>query len=473
MKVQLPIKGKVFQNVDDIELVGNLSPYLMDGSVDDMLCVRRRPGLDLWVDLGTGAPIDGLYWNPVFNCMFAVSNGHMFKISDIAGTNADVTVDTLNAGTRVSFAHDLTYQLAANGGRIVYYLNVGMTTYIADADAPTTVTQLAFLDNYILADSINTGRFYWCDVGDPSSWNAASYATAEAKADNLTALRTSIDEIFLGGNLSLEVWGNDGLTPFSRLQGSAIDRGVSAKYSMVDADNSWFFIDNESKFVRLSGRTAKAVSSCFDTLWSTFSGVSSVQANHISIGSNDFITLHFTNEARTFVYDIKHDDWSEWAYWNSVAATYEDFLCRTYTYSPAWNMHVMGSRIDGKLYTLSSTVYDDNSNPIRTARRTAHLDHGTNEEKRCNGITIKMKRGVGIAGSADTPYVMMRFRDDGSSIWSNEYWISLGLVGATEWLGWLMQPLGTYRSRQWEFVVSDAVPFTLISVEEDVDILGV
>jgi hypothetical protein len=107
---------------------------------------------------------------------------------------------------------------------------------------------------------------------------------------------------------------------------------------------------------------------------------------------------------------------------------------------------------------------------MRTVRRTGYVDHDTLAKKKCNSLTLKFKRGAGIPSSTTTPYVMIRWRDDGNATWSNEHVLSLGKVGETEFIT-KMTRLGIYRSRQYEFSVTDNVPLILIDAEADVDII--
>jgi hypothetical protein len=169
------------------------------------------------------------------------------------------------------------------------------------------------------------------------------------------------------------------------------------------------------------------------------------------------------------VYDYKNDDWSEWGYWNSTKAEYEPWIGECVEYVPAWNLHLVGSRKDGKIYKMSTSYYDDDGNTMRTARRTGYIDHDTLARKKCTSLTLKFKKGAGQT-SGGTPYVMIKWRDDGKSTWSNEHWVSLGKIGETEFITTLHR-LGIYRSRQYEIAVTDAVPLVIVDAEAEVDLL--
>ena len=84
---------------------------------------------------------------------------------------------------------------------------------------------------------------------------------------------------------------------------------------------------------------------------------------------------------------------------------------------------------------------------------------------------MRIKRGVGFptgSPSAHIPYLIVRWKDNNNNTWGNDHKIDLGKVGETEFIASLKR-LGIYRTRQWEFILSDAVPLVLCDVEEDIE----
>lgn len=65
------------------------------------------------------------------------------------------------------------------------------------------------------------------------------------------------------------------------------------------------------------------------------------------------------------------------------------------------------------------------------------------------------------------PNVMVRWRDDGAKSWVNER-----MQEVSKPLDFLFfHTQGIYRTRQYEFSFTDPVPFSIIMVEEEVEIL--
>ena len=83
---------------------------------------------------------------------------------------------------------------------------------------------------------------------------------------------------------------------------------------------------------------------------------------------------------------------------------------------------------------------------------------------------FRLKRS-NIATVASATTMTIRFRDDGKTTWGNERTVSLSQIGDTEFRGHLNR-LGSYYSRQYEFVLSDDTPLALVSVEENFDYMA-
>ena len=125
---EIPITAKALLNADQTAVV-NSATEVINGVydyVDGKLAVKRRWGLSQLVDLGTDAKIDGLFWWNNKSSEIEVSGGYVKKITANDGTNTDLTDDSLDSGTRCTFAimkdndSGTEYLFIANGVQIVY-----------------------------------------------------------------------------------------------------------------------------------------------------------------------------------------------------------------------------------------------------------------------------------------------------------------------------------------------------------------
>ena len=457
--------AKLFTNVDE-SVINAPAADMYDGYVDEAGAFNRRPGMSQFVDLGTDAPVDGIFYWPEVDYVIAVSKGTAYKVEE------DGTTTSLGAGLQlnrsVSFVNcnpaGVHTCIMANGGRM-FKTTGGTIAEITDADAPGNVTTVAFLDQYILANNVETPYFYWSDVNDPSNWSALSFATAEARPDDVTGVFSSWEEVLVVGAQGIEVWYNDGSTPFVRRQGGYIDRGSIAPGSVKRVDNTWLFIDNKRKLSAINGDSYQILSTPIDKDLQALDTVDDAMADYIEMEGRSFYVVHFPTENKTFCYDPKNQSFTKWGLWNTTSRSYDRFLGNCHAYALRWNKHLYGSRIDGKIYYFSDDYYLDGTDEIRSKLVTAPIDHGTNRLKRSRRLTIRGKRGYNAGGTLD-----IRVRDDGTGQFGNAYQLSIGAAGDYNFYHTLLN-LGIYRSRQYEIVCTDNVPLIAGLAEEEVELL--
>ena len=464
--VKLPINWGLNKAVDEVGLQ-SYGAALQDCVIDEQGNVHRRPGLTLFCDLGTAVKIDGLFWWDEQTWAIAISNGSTFKITATNGTNTDITGDLFEIGTRVSFANFGSAVYAANGGRIITIPTAGNTAFVADIDAPITVTHTAVLDKYLIANETGSEKFHYSVVNDPTNW-AGEFASSETKPDQLTALLVANMELHLLGKRTLEGWRDDGSTPFVRELQGFVESGTLAPYSFEFGNGALYWLDQERNVVRLAGdsRTPQVMSITLNKYIQGFSTVSDASGDYIVVGGRPYYVLNFPTEEKTLVWDIINQIWYEWGYWDSVNAVYENWLANCYCLCTTWNIALVGDKVSGKIYKLDPEVYDDNGNTLRTLIRTIHINHNTEGvAKRSKSLTFRAKR-TNVVSEASVTNMTVRWRDNGSSTWNNERTVTLAQVGDTEFRGQLRR-LGMYYSRQYEFVLSDDTPLCLVSVEEN------
>jgi hypothetical protein len=117
---------------------------------------------------------------------------------------------------------------------------------------------------------------------------------------------------------------------------------------------------------------------------------------------------------------------------------------------------------EGDIYEFDRTVTTDNGNPIRSSIRTGWINHGTADRKRCDQLIVKLQ------GYASTDSrILLRWRTDGFPEWSNAVQIEVQAGKQNDHFCKLNR-MGVYRSRQYEFILTDAVDLALVGIELDV-----
>lgn len=459
----LPLTGDPYANTEEPEMDG-VSVSVIDAYVNELGHTIKRPGLELWCDLGTGAKVDGLYWWDKQGVLLSVSAGRVFQHTDFTGTATEITGATLTAGTRVTFASGITTAIMANGGRMVT-TDLATLTQMADADAPTAVSHVVAMDNYILANTTGGRQVNFSDNLSVTSWTATNLFQKAGKPDDLVALNEGWSELILSGKESTEVWYDDGVTPWIRRSNGLIDRGCGAAYTVARVGNDWMWLDEKRRFVKLDQRAPTHVSFPYHKMIQGFAAVDDAISDNIEVAGFPLYVTSFPSANKTLAYNYQKDGWAEWGYWDATVGAYEAFRGSAYAYATTWNKHLVGDRENGKIYTMSRALYTDAGDPIRTLRRTGFLSHGTSGLKTCHEIVFRLKRGQGSSAVAN-PTMTLRWRNHNGA-WSQERHLSLGAVG-DHYLEGRTHRLGEYRFRQYEIVHSDATDFVLIDAQEDI-----
>jgi hypothetical protein len=274
------------------------------------------------------------------------------------------------------------------------------------------------------------------------------------------ALRVGSKEIVSFGKRSIEFFYDDGVSPFSPIQGAYQEKGCIAPYSIVNAAGTWIFLDNERRVVALEGRTFTTLSGPYDNIIRDIDKVSDAYAAYFTIGMNSFYVISFPSVERSFSLNLTSKTWSEWGDWD--APVFGLWKGKSYCYATDWEMHLIGDNATGTVYKIRGDYFKQGTDDIRTLILTGHGAFGTYEPKIEEELILRLKRGVGN-GDVEEPVVVYRYRNE-NMVWSNEKTISLGKVGDNNIIKRLFRQ-GVYRTRQREFVHSDASDFVLSDIE--------
>jgi hypothetical protein len=408
--VDVPLFNGVYKNIDET-MVTDESHRLIDGYLDENQNLNSRPGLLQVAALNTSKAIESGIWIDLLQKYFVLSDGDLWVLdSGFSGTNLSATGVKLGNG-RPTFAYDGSRILVANGGRIMYSDGVTATAFISDADAPTTCTHIVMLDSYLLANDVDSDTWYFSEIADTLVWSALDFATAGSEPDYVNALIKFRGEALLFGRETLEIWENDGQTPFVRVNGGSFDTGCIAPNSVITLENEIFWLSNKRKICKFSGSGIEIISSKYDLEIENFNVVTDCTVDRYDIRGRTFLVFQFPSEGRTIVYNQTNDNWGEWGFWNVDGGYHEAFLGSCHIYIPDSKTHIVGSRKqDGKLFRMSADYFTDNGAPIVCKAISGHIDYGTNNLKRNIELSFRVKRGY--VTDATEPVASFRFKDN-------------------------------------------------------------
>ena len=122
----------------------------------------------------------------------------------------------------------------------IFDLTTNTLTQITDIDYPTGTT-LYYPDGYFII-SDGEGRVTFSDLNDGFDWPGDNFFTPTYKPDKVKAIKASREEIYCFGDETIEVYINDGDTPFIRQSRTSMYYGLTARDSIATHQAGVFFL---------------------------------------------------------------------------------------------------------------------------------------------------------------------------------------------------------------------------------------
>jgi len=348
-----------------------------------------------------------------------------------------------------------------------YVLTNDTLADLTDVDLPPPFS-VAYLNQRIFY-GIGDGRVFFSAVGDATNISSLDYFTAEGNPDNLVAIRAHLQELWVFGSKSLEIWRDTGnaTAPMRPNDAGVIPKGCIEQATVAQLDNNIFWVGDDGVVYTAAGYQFQAIS--------TFAVNESIRATSDK-STLEALTFHMAGHA---FYVLSGPDWT-WAF-NRTTKTWDprfSYGLGRWRASQAVEFNngvILGDYATNALYQLSRTAYDEAGTTMIWRARTAPM-HAYPNQIAVDALHADFVLGVGLNSSnvhSSTPQVGMRYSDDGGNSWSNQRLVSLGKTGVrnvpVRWWG-----LGvTGRTgRIWELEASSPVIRSLMYAAVEGDVIG-
>lgn len=333
---------------------------------------------------------------------------------------------------------------------------------ITDADAPTNISDVQALDQRIIFSDKATDQFFWSEVLDSSNILGLSFATAERNADPIVGLGRIGDALFIGGTETIEFWegtGNTSESAFQPIPGANPERGVASKHTIINADNSIFFLGDNAQFYRIGeGYVPQRVST--NSIEEKASAeIEAGNKADISCwtytrGGHEHIGLRLPSQG-TFVFDVSTGRWWE-------AQTYQKDTYQQIFAVQAFNRVLVGEVDSGVISELSPSTFTDNGTTIE---RIATANTPVKTRTPCANFRVHVVEGVGLSGTGQgtDPLIMLDYSDDGEGkVYKRERRYGIGKIGKYG-KRVIARACGQMRppGRIWRVRITDPVSFAL------------
>lgn len=308
--------------------------------------LRCAPGFATFSASAQSAPCRGLH--NVEGTLYGVIGDKLYTWALDGGATA---LGSIPGVERVSMAHNQIaggnqLAIAANNSGYIYDTVAGTLTQITDEGFPGAL-YFAFIDSYIVGVDPSRNFIFNSALADATSYSTLDRAQAEAQPDKLMGIAVTHDELWVFGERTIQPFTDTGAAqaPFESNSNTVVEVGCASGHTIVNMDNSLFWLGNDGIVYRANGYTPQRVST---------------HPVEQAIGRcNRNAAFAFTFEDRGHkVYYLTFPDGETWGY---DAASGEWHRRKSYGMDRwrvadlvYWNGHwVGGDYVNGKLYVLS------------------------------------------------------------------------------------------------------------------------
>jgi hypothetical protein len=455
----------------DCQRTVNLFPEIDElgtGKEREVAALVPTPGKRLKLTLAGGVTRGG----------FTASNGTLYavggnKLYSVSSAWVATELGTLNTSTgAVSFADNGIHVVVVDGTwGYVFTIASSAFAQITDLDFPGADT-VTFQDGYFIFNKPNSGQFLISGLNDVT-FDALDIATAEGKPDNVVGVISNLQNVYVFGTQTTEVFYDSGdVFPFSRIQGALIDAGCIAPQSIrllgnapvwVGQDENGFGMVYKAQGYQAQRISTPAIEAVIRSLGST--AVAASRAYTYQQGGHQFYCLNISGATSTWVYDASTSFWHERTYLN----LWSEERDRADWHALAYGVNIVGDYDNGNVYQLDPDYLSDNGTSIARTRIAPHLSQDMLNQFH-SSFELDIETGVGLDGTGQgtDPQVILSWSDDHGHSWSNEKFKSFGKRGERRTrVKW--NRLGRTRDRVYKIKVTDPVKVVLLGAEVNVE----
>lgn len=450
--------------------LGGAQAFAANVMADKNGVVTRRPGLvasSLYTGVVDSLGLSALHVTST-DQVYAVGEGSALKnIYRLTGGLANLTPSGVLklGGTGRPVIAETEAMLAMTAGLAPLKVLFSDFSVSALEGAPTTCTHIIAQNSRLLINDTSSKGLVWysgqalgSSIDGHETWAGLNtgFFSHEARPDPMLALHENTNEVFGFGSSSLQIWNPDAQTAYA--PSATREYGMSARYSVIKREQSFYWLDQRKRFVVSDGRSAEVISGTIQQTLNDIDTVSDVWGFWFQEGVADCLVWVFPTARRCFAYQIGRG-WSEW--FGTAGANWGPLNLGCVAERPYAGKTLAGT-LDGKVVSLTRSAQTDLGEAVVADVRTGFVNNGTDAIKHCLSVTMNLRRGT-TSGST-SPVAWLSYRDGPGEAWRR---VAVSLGSTNHALSVVRLPgFGTYRRRQWRFEFSES-DLELVSAEEE------
>jgi hypothetical protein len=435
------------------------------------------PGLAAHCDLG-GNIIRGLYVARSLTEVrcFAVMERSLYEIYKDGHFTLRGTMQAMVKGTtqkvymRLNGAGELMIQ-DANAG---YYftLSTNVLTQITNIDYPGGTT-LTYADGYFIISDLE-GRVTFSELNSASQWSGVNVFTPTFDTDPVIAVNAIREEIHCFGSVTIEIYLNDGTTPFTRRPNTTLSYGIVAKDSLASHHLGEVFLGKNEKgetavyWLGLDYKIQKISPPSINDQLSLKKGELDNCEAYIQYTPQGQTWYYLTVPAleTTFVYDFSCQMWHERQSlrpFPTVDGVSPQTRFRGKCYAAFDGLNLFGDWYSGKIFREEYDTHTEAGLAITRQRRSTVYYEDYNYIS-VHSLEFDVNTGFGtLSGQGENPHLMIKFSRNGGNTFCQERYLALGKQGQYD-KRCKLNKLGTARNWVLDASLTDPVPCAVLGV---------
>lgn len=422
----------------DVPIVGQ-SYHLKDWSVDCQRTLNLFPQViesgnapQVAALLPTSGLIKKFEFDSYIRGMYAMSSQLLVvagqKLLSVKSDNSVKELGEVTGIGRVYFADNSVQVMIVSNNTYSLDLKSNVLTKLELGDF-FGASDITVLDSRFIWTVPQSGRIQWSDLLSTKT-TALSYATAEAKSDNLVRTIENNGQLWLIGERTTEIWGSTTSKdqPFQRMGGGVIPTGCIAPASVCRFGDSLAWVTRtehgQGQIVMTEGFSTLRISNhAIETDISSYQNIQDAYGFAYQENGHAFLLMTFPSAKKTWCYDASTKMWHERSYYNPKTSQHEHH--RAFVHSFFSGMQLVGDRQNGKIYQLTQSSNTDDGETIVRERITPVVNPTTDR-----WIFHHLEVTAQVGQESNTkPQIILDWSDNRGRTWSYSRQMDLGGIG--------------------------------------------
>lgn len=432
------------------------------------LALYPTPGLISFVTL-PGRYSRGFFTvrDHLYTRCFAVVDNTLYEVLNNKSFNTIGVMPAMTIGnSRVWMETNLVDELfiGSYDASYVFNLNTNTLTQITSIAFPNNVTSATYLDQYMIVSA--NGAVFESLTTSALNWTAIQSYSPTFKSAPVVAVGAVSEQIFNFTTETIEIFINDGTSPYSRLPRTSLLIGIKAKDSLATWTNGFVFLGgsrNGDAIVYsfngwnpptpISDQSITQQINKAPTLEDAYGYVQDTKDGHAWY----YLTIPSLNT--TFVYDFTTSMWhnrQSTKPFQDVNGYTEQSIFRGAFYTNFMGMNLFLDAYSGKVFIEDYNIFTEDSLMIKRERTSQEIN---NEDKYISWDKMVIDGNVGQAtsmGQGSVPVLMVSWSNNGGYSFTEPKTVFLGAQGNHDFRI-RVNKLGTGRRRVYKVSVTDPV----------------